>query len=418
MIHKRAKNLDEVRNSIVEAGLVKYASLDETFTFKSGQKSNIYFDMRAAISYPFLLEDIAFFIYKQLISPLILEGDDETCIAGVPMGGIAYSVALSRLMSLPAILVREEVKKYGLQKRIEGTPRKYVILIEDVSTTGQSTLDIINILEQEGHRILMVLCVIDRGGVANIREKGYKTVRSLFTAEDFMPHPLTLKMMEISKRKNSKLVIALDTDNPNESLEIIEKTHHVTVAYKIHIDAYIFCDSSISKMDFIYCLNDYKEKYNFLVIEDRKFADIPSISVRQLMNTYINHVADIVTVHGITGPDIVKELGDRIPILLIHQLSTRDNLITEQYSEKIIEYAKQSKNVVGFISQSKVKDNRGNTVSPYITFSPGINLDAPSDGKGQVWSNHKDTDFFIVGRGIILADNIKGAAERYASQLM
>src|SRR6185437_6597417 len=120
-------------DKIKELGIVSFGK----YILKSGIESNIYFDMRSIISYPKLMADVCL-----MISQHIPKG--KYVITGVPSGAIPFSSIVSQLSNLPLITIRDSKKEYGLGKLIEGRQiYREVILLEDVVSTGASTLQAI-----------------------------------------------------------------------------------------------------------------------------------------------------------------------------------------------------------------------------------------------------------------------------------
>ena len=154
--------------------------LTGTFTLRSGQISNEYFDKYLFESDPVLLADIA-----DQMSELIPEGTE--ILAGLEMGGIPVATALSLQTSIPAVFVRKKAKEYGTCKLAEGIEigDKRVCVIEDVVTTGGQIIMSANDLRQLGATINYVLCVIERNikGRENLKKEGLELL-SLFTMEE------------------------------------------------------------------------------------------------------------------------------------------------------------------------------------------------------------------------------------------
>lgn len=380
------------------------------FTLKSGLKSNLYFDFKSLISYPKLVSDLSFELSKLIV-------DNDCCIAGVPIGGIPYAVSISYITNLPMILIRDEKKTYGTCNQIEGnTFNKQIILIEDVITTGMSVINTIEILKVNNIHVKQIICILDResGGVDKLLNLNYN-VKSLYKLNDLINYNpslisikntnlITNKLLDIINTKKSNLIVSLDITNENELLTKLDLIGDFICAVKIHYD--IITDLST---EFHNKISILKLDKNFLIIEDRKFADIPYISLKQL--NYISSFADIVTVHGICGNQLLNEFKN-IGILLIHQLSIEGNLIDTIYSNKVKEFAKNHDNIVGFVSQTKVLED-------YLTFTPGINLDSiKTDNKGQIYKSIKETnsDIFIVGRAIYESDDIVKITKYYQTE--
>ena len=192
-------------------------------------------------------------------------------------------------------------------------------------------------------------------------------------------------------------------NDPQEIIKISSLIGDHVCAIKLHLDIIDF--TNYNRSQFEDKIKSIKQEKNFLLIEDRKFADIPYIAVQQL--ALIKDYVDIVTLYVISGKDILTEF-DKLDrgLLVIHQLSTKDNLLTASYRAKVIEYSKQMKNIVGFISQERIPG--------YLTFSPGISRQKSSDGRGQQYHEpNNKTDVFIVGRDIYQSSDIIETTREY-----
>lgn len=145
------------------------------FTLKNGTTSPIYIDLKNIITYPYLVNIIANFFINEIKS---LETD---YICGVPYGGIPIASLISNKNNIPMLMVRKEVKTYGLKKSIEGEYEqgKSCILIEDTITTGGSIQKFVNLLSYEGLVINHVFVICDRRDSNNVPPLGYK-IHSLF----------------------------------------------------------------------------------------------------------------------------------------------------------------------------------------------------------------------------------------------
>lgn len=399
-------------SQFISSGVVKYGD----FTLKSGANSKIYFDLRSILSNPKLTHNIMYQMRNIMYKYCSDLNYENTCFVGVPTGAVPIAAIIAHSMSYPIAMVRDAPKEHGLGKQIEGSEAPNVILIEDVITTGGSVEKYAEILEVAGRKIVLIACVLDResGGVAKL-QKNYRVI-SMVKISDFAYPPVIQRFLDYRNAKKSNLVVALDHTNPNENVRIAELVAPYVAAFKLHYDLYQFKEvfGTRTAPDFVNDMRLLKEKYNFAIIEDRKFADIAVISLKQwhaLPEEY-REIIDAVTVHPICGPDVVKVLSKEVGLLLIHQLSTASNLISQYYSDCVEEIAKQSENVVGFISQSRIMEG-GYPIHPYLTFAPGVNLSAKTDDQGQQWSNFKNADFLIVGRGITEADNPAVTAELY-----
>jgi len=160
--------------------IYEVSHLTGTFTLRSGQVSNEYFDKYLFTSDPEILESIAVHLSE------MIPGGMEI-LAGLEMGAIPIATALSLKTGMPAIFVRKVPKEYGTAKLAEGTDfkNKKVCVIEDVVTTGGQIVMSANDLRERGADIEYVLCVIERDikGRENLKKEGLE-LRSLFTMEE------------------------------------------------------------------------------------------------------------------------------------------------------------------------------------------------------------------------------------------
>ncbi len=134
------------------------ATLEGSFTLRSGQVSSRYFDKYRFEGDPKLLQPLA----KEM-AKLLPEGTE--IIAGLELGGVPLVTALSIETGLPAAFIRKEAKTYGTCRAIEGqdVAGKKVTFIEDVITTGGAVADAYGLAKQEDANVLGVICAIWRG---------------------------------------------------------------------------------------------------------------------------------------------------------------------------------------------------------------------------------------------------------------
>lgn len=170
-----------MKNSLARE-IYEVAHLTGTFTLRSGQISNEYFDKYLFESNPTVLSKVA----DELVS-LIPEGTEV--LAGLEMGGIPIATALSLKSNISAAFVRKKAKEYGTCKLAEGTniEGKRICIIEDVITTGGQVILSTNDLRAAGAIVEDVICVIERNpeGRRGLEEIGLK-VHSLFTMEQLI----------------------------------------------------------------------------------------------------------------------------------------------------------------------------------------------------------------------------------------
>jgi orotate phosphoribosyltransferase len=131
------------------------------FTWASGWKSPIYCDNRKTLSYP----QIRTFIKVEL-SRLIMEMyPDVEVIAGVATGAIAQGALVADALGLPFVYIRPTPKDHGLENMIEGDlrPRQKVVVIEDLISTGGSSLKAVEAIRKDGSEVLGMLAIFTYG---------------------------------------------------------------------------------------------------------------------------------------------------------------------------------------------------------------------------------------------------------------
>jgi orotate phosphoribosyltransferase len=135
------------------------------FTLASGRKSPFYFDSKKTT----LLPDGAYLVAAEMLRMIRERGIRADAIGGMTLGAdpiVCPVAALSQIEGpgLRAFIVRKETKGHGTERRIEGNlaPASRVIVVDDVLTTGGSTLGAIAAAEQAGHEVVAVMCLVDR----------------------------------------------------------------------------------------------------------------------------------------------------------------------------------------------------------------------------------------------------------------
>lgn len=433
-------------------GAIKFGS----FVLKSGIISPFYINLRDIISYPDIFRGVIELIAKEI--PGNLQFDR---ISGVPYTGLPLASALAIHMKKPLIIKRKEEKAYGSKDSIIGSfnQNDQCLLIEDLITTGESILETKDALGQEGVKVDNVVVIIDRssdGGeglkklginlyklttiheiVATLRVKDLIDSNKENEIRDFLKksssiggekkselgNPLTQKLSALMKRKKSNLILSIDVETSSEFFRIIEKTGDKIAVLKTHVD--ILKDFSGG---FIIKLKLVAETYGFMIFEDRKFADIGNTVKMQYQGGLYNIAdwAEFITVHLIAGESILNGLFDGLEnrsSFLLAKMSSKDNLISENYTRKVIEIGTRNKHVVsGFIGHGKNEEEiaklRRKIPAGFLLLMPGVQLDNKSDKLGQTYITPDSAvrggaDAIIVGRGITHNDDPSAAADRY-----
>lgn len=429
-------------------GIIKFGK----FTLKSGIESPFYVDLRPLASDPKILKNLA----KYLLEMLPLDHFDLIC--GVPYAALPMATAMSLQSDIPLIIKRKEAKEYGTKKMIEGIFEKgqNCLLVEDVITSGKSLLETIPEIENEGISVSDIVVVLDReqGGKELLESKGYRVhtlfkiseivqlleEENLLTSEevvriqDFLAgnvvkfeekkrrsyeeklknceHSVSQKLLEIAIEKKSNLIASADVITTAELLQLADKIGPNIVALKTHID--IITDFDPDKT--ILPLKDLATKHNFLLMEDRKFADIGN--TQELQFSYgvykISNWADFVTSQVIGGYDSL-DCFRNVGVVAIVSMSSKGTLTDQHYFEEAEKIAISHPNVIGGVSQKAISEN-------LLLFTPGVNLDSKGDGKGQQYNTpdhvfrNLHTDFMIVGRGIYKSADAEQASLQYKTE--
>ncbi len=156
--------MNTMRNELLELLISKSLSFGD-FILASGKKSNFYFDARITT----LSSQGSYLIGNVLFDLIVRHGLKSRYIGGLSIGADPVTTAVTvisyqKSMPVNGFLVRKEAKGHGRKKRIEGhiEPHSDVIIVDDVATTGGSTLSAVKAVEEEGHSVEAILCLVDR----------------------------------------------------------------------------------------------------------------------------------------------------------------------------------------------------------------------------------------------------------------
>jgi orotate phosphoribosyltransferase len=134
---------------------------NKPFTWASGWKSPIYCDNRTTLSYP----SIRTFLRENLANIIEQEYGKPDVIAGVATGAIAIGVLVAQQLNVPFIYVRPEPKKHGRKNQIEGylDKNKKIVVVEDLISTGKSSLNAVRALKEEGAVVKGMVAIFSYG---------------------------------------------------------------------------------------------------------------------------------------------------------------------------------------------------------------------------------------------------------------
>lgn len=150
----------KIAEYLLEINAIKL-SPEKPFTWTSGWKSPIYSDNRLSLSYP----EVRNFIKKELGKSIQVNFPAAEAIIGVATAGIAPGAIAADELNLPFGYVRSEAKKHGMGKQIEGDikPGQKVVVIEDLVSTGKSSLQAVDSLRDFGCDVLGMVSIFTYG---------------------------------------------------------------------------------------------------------------------------------------------------------------------------------------------------------------------------------------------------------------
>ena len=150
------KVAEQTVNYLTQINAIKL-NTKKPFTWTSGIKSPIYCDNRLILSFP----NVRKFVADKMTEIVENKYGKDICIAGVATGAIAIGAMIAERLNLPYAYVRPEPKGHGLKNQIEGSIQEgtNVVVIEDLISTGKSSLNAINALKSEGYNVMGMLSI-------------------------------------------------------------------------------------------------------------------------------------------------------------------------------------------------------------------------------------------------------------------
>lgn len=149
-----------VAEKLLQIEAIKLSS-ERPFTWSSGWKSPIYCDNRLSLSYP----SVRMLIRDGLVSAIRKYFPGAQAIAGVATAGIAQGALVADVLELPFLYVRPKPKDHGMENLIEGkvTKGQKVVVVEDLVSTGGSSLKSVAALRDAGFDVMGMVCIFNYG---------------------------------------------------------------------------------------------------------------------------------------------------------------------------------------------------------------------------------------------------------------
>lgn len=478
MLDKNENEMRALALKLYEINAFKFGD----FKMKVGINSPVYFDLRVIVSFPEVMEQVS-----NLISNYVRENKLQCKhVCGVPYTALPIATVVSIRENIPMLVRRKEAKSYGTKKLIEGkfSAGDTCLIVEDVVTSGSSVLDTVFDLQKEGIVVSDAVVVVDReqGGFANIGKHSVR-MHSLFTlsyllnvlkeagkiqqetvdsvakyisgcqinsdgsfvdgskkvVNEFARTKMTFesrsnlakcevakKLFQLMATKKTTLCLAADMTDCEKILNAADLCGPYICVLKTHIDIV----ENFSE-DFIKNLVALSKKHNFLIMEDRKFADIGNtVSMQYSKGLFkIAQWADLVTAHSISGQGILQGLKAGLVdapknrgVFLLGEMSSSGNLINDQYKEATAKLATNNEDV-DFVAGIVCQSADCFAFPGLIQLTPGVKIDQSGDDLGQQYKSpefivqEKGADVAVVGRGILEAKCMEKAASLYRDRL-
>ena len=187
-------NKAAVAEKLLQINAIKL-SPQQPYTWASGWKSPIYCDNRKTLSFPYIRD----FIKSEMCNIIFEFYPAAQVLAGVATAGIAWGAMASDQLKLPFVYVRSKPKEHGMGNQIEGyyEAGQRVVVIEDLISTGNSSLEVVDVLRKSGLEVLTLVSIFSYG---------FQIATDQFTKAGLLYHSLTDYETLISLAIDKKII--------------------------------------------------------------------------------------------------------------------------------------------------------------------------------------------------------------------
>ncbi len=186
-------------NRVIELLKESNALLEGHFLLSSGKHSDRYVQCARLLQYPDKAEEVCTFIKEKL------KDEEVDVVCGPAMGGIVIAYELGRALGVPAIFTERVDNKMTLRRGFEIKEGQKVLIVEDVVTTGKSSMETKKVLEELGGEVVGIASIVDRTGGKDIGVKLFPAISldiKTYEAEDC---PLCEEGIEVIKPGSRKM---------------------------------------------------------------------------------------------------------------------------------------------------------------------------------------------------------------------
>jgi len=229
--------------------------------------------------------------------------------------------------------------------------------------------------------------------------------------------PQAARLLTLMHEKKTNLALSADVTRAEQLITLAETLGPEICVLKTHIDIIQDFTPTLTQT-----LVQIAKTHEFLLFEDRKFADIgATVKAQYAGGIYqIAEWANLINAHCLPGPGIVQGLAEvglekNRGLILIAEMSSAGHFMTQHYIRETLTIAQKNANyVIGFITQHALSSD-----PKWLNLTPGVKLEGGADALGQRYVTPElairqhGADVIIIGRGITAAENPLLAAQQY-----